>query len=273
MIEFLNNILTGAMRAIVFPVRSLDPWFAMVEFSTLSALLLLWIFRFGSNQALIRERKDRFVGRVLELALYKDDLAVTLGAFGRVLVENARYLAVLLKPLCIGLIPFVLLLAQAGAWFGARPFRPGETVVVKAVLAGNSAVGAVELKVPGNVEVEAGPVRVSARNEIYWRVRAVSAGESALDFSIGDVTVRKTLVVNEGLMPLNAVRSAGGLLSAIMYPAEPRLPAGSDFLSIAIAYPEMTFDIAGVQLNWALVYLVLTILIAWLLKGPLKVTI
>lgn len=274
MIEILNRILVGCAGALFFPLRSLDPWFAMAVMSLISALLLLAVFKYGSDQAKIRRARDRFVGRVIEMAVYRDDLTVTVGAFARVLGANALYILALLKPLCLGVVPFVLLLAQAGAWFCCRPLAAGESVVVKAALAPGTRVMERDFSLEGDgIEVEAGPVRAVAANCVYWRVRPVRVGAASLEVRAGPDSAVKTIRTADELAPLNPERRRGGIMRALLHPAEHPLPPDSAFTSISVAYPARIFDLWGLRMDWALVYIVLTIAIAWLLKGAFRVTI
>ena len=67
-----------------------------------SAVLLL-VFKLASNRRLVRRTRNQAVARILEFLLFRDDIVVNLGAFGRVMAANLAYLGSLLLPLLVSL--------------------------------------------------------------------------------------------------------------------------------------------------------------------------
>jgi hypothetical protein len=63
------------------------------------------------------------------------------------------------------------------------------------------------------------------------------------------------------------VRPASGFLNQLRYPSEAPLPSGSGLTAIAITYPERPFSVAGWNIGWSGVYLALTLIFAFALKG------
>jgi hypothetical protein len=245
----------------------------MILVSLLTAAALLLIFRVSANPSAIRRRKDRLIARVLELALFKDDIVVNLGAFGRVLSANALYLGTLLKPLCLSIVPMILLMIQADAWFSGRPFRPGETALVSAKLADGVPVADERIMPESSKDiVEQATVRIPERNEIVWRMKALAPGDR-VNVLTGGGTVRKTLVVGDGLAGLSRNRLSAGFWRTLLNPVEPPLPNGCPLASVTVQYPPRDFVVLGMRMHWLVAYLVLTLAFAWFLKRPLRVEI
>ena len=62
-----------------------------------------------------------------------------------------------------------------------------------------------------------------------------------------------------------------GFLNELLYPAEEPLPAGG-FESITVDYPEVDVGVLGYQTHWMIVFFVLSIVFAFILRGPMGVT-
>ncbi len=59
----------------------------------------------------------------------------------------------------------------------------------------------------------------------------------------------------------------------MLNPSEPPLPESAGFAAIALAYPERPFTVGGWNIGWSGVYLLLTLVFAFALKGFFGVTI
>jgi hypothetical protein len=62
-----------------------------------------------------------------------------------------------------------------------------------------------------------------------------------------------------------------GFLDELLYPAEPPLDPGP-VEQVAVTYPEANVDVFGFEIHWMIVYFVLSMAFAFLLRGPFKVT-
>jgi hypothetical protein len=105
-------------------------------------------------------------------------------------------------------------------------------------------------------------------------VEPISGGEYELKIVNGSETVTKSVRVRSESEPVvrRSPLRVRGFLDELLYPAEPPLPSGG-FESVAVTYPEANVDVFGVELHWMIVYFVLSIAFAFLLRGVFKVTI
>ena len=275
MIRAVDEVMNSIFSAVLNPLSGFDAWWGMLVISLASSLLLLLVFKFVSNRRAIRKTRNRAIARVLELLLFKDDVVVNLGALGRVLWANLLYMGSLLKPMLVSMIPFVLILIQVSVWFGSRPLRTGETALLKVKLTGNNGViqQDISLSTSAGVEVETRAVRIPSRNEVAWRLVARNDGQQWAGITVGGREERKGVAVGERLAAVSNVRVRTGSWRALMYPVEPPLAPDGPIEWIAISHPGAEFTLGGMRLHWLVVYFVLTLVIAWLLKGPLKVEI
>jgi len=271
----LNTILNRLFDALLGPFRAASPWPAMIVVSLVATVLILLIFKLTSNARTVQRKKNRALARLLEFVLFKDDIIVNLGAFGRGMVANLAYLGTLMLPLLASLIPMVLILVQAACWFSARPLQPGETTVITARLQDNLPVmnQTMALAASPGLVIDSDPVRAPSRNEVSWRLRVASAGAGWVDLIVNGTPIRKSVAAGRTIGRLAPVRPQAGFWAELTNPGEIPLPDGSPVTAITVQYPATGLPLSGHSHHWLLVFCVLTLVFGILLLKPLRVVI
>jgi len=272
--HLLNSLINALFDLLLSPVAGVSPWVGMTLLAIPATILLLLVFRLVSRPASIRRKRNRLMARVLELVIFKDDAAVSLGALGRILKANAAYLGMLLIPMAVACLPMAVFLVQAYHWFGLRGLEAGETAVATARFRPDTRImqHTVSLAVSPGLQAETPAVRVPSLREVSWRIRASGAGPGWIDVLVDGKPYRKDLPLGTRLLRASPRRTRG-LLGQVAYPAEPPLPHEAPLDRITIALPERTLRIGNIHFHWLLVFFVLTMAIGLLLKGPIRVEI
>jgi hypothetical protein len=208
------------------------------------------------------------------MRLYNDDLRGLVRAQGEVLWHNLRYVGLSLVPLLITAIPLTLVIAQLQAWYGYTGLAPGVGTAITARVEGT--LTALPQLEAAAFEVR-GPARYfPTRQEVVWQVvprhagastaRIVTSGGTAVEKSVyvaaGDVTARRS-----------PSRDRAAFLQQVLYPSEAPIAEGAGLTTIRVPYPERALHVAGFELHWLIVYLLLTIVFVLGLRGPLGVVI
>ena len=272
----VNLVFGGVVGALLWPFRGLSPWVGMAAVSLATAVLMLEVYKLTSNQAAIRRAKDLIKAHLLEMRLYKDNMRVTLGAQGAIVKANLAYMAANLKPLAVMIVPLVLILAQLSVWFDRAPLRPGEETLVKARLVetADPVSAGLELVTPPGLEITAPPVRIPDLHEVVWRVKAVAPGGGTIALRSGSAVVEKSVAVGgRPLSRVSALASRGSFVKRVLYPGEPPLRSGTVVRSVEILYPARSLAAFGLNVNWLVAYLVLSIVFGFAFKGLFKVEI
>jgi hypothetical protein len=270
----VNAVITRSFDLFFAPFAYADPWLGLTGVSLLSALVLLTIFRYTSNQRAIRATKDRIIAHLLEVVLYRDELRVVLRAQVRLFRDSLRYLCHALVPLACMAIPAGVLLLQIDLRYGHRPLRLGEPVVAAVTFAGEGgSLDPVTLSAPRGVEVQTPALRILALREVDWRVAATAPGTYDLRVQGAGPEVTKRVVVGTGLAPISVERVRGGLREQFLHPGEAPLPSAGFIESVRICYPRFFLQLSRWRLHWIWPWLVLSMAFGYLLKGPLKVQV
>ena len=172
----LHTALVAIIGAVFRPVDGLGPWGQLAAASLLTSVLVLAVYRWGSDQAALRRAKAGLWAALYEVALFRHDLRLLFRAEGRLLKSNLVYLGHSLRPVAILAVPVSLLLAGLNARLSFEPVAVGECVVLSVDLGGRTSADELE-----SIQVIAGPglaletpgVRVPIDGRVSWRVRAV----------------------------------------------------------------------------------------------------
>jgi hypothetical protein len=273
-VTLINSLLTGLFDLLFLPLRGLAPVWALIVFSLLAGVLMLWLFGKVSDQQAIRTIRDRIRGQLIAIRLFGDDLGLLFRLQGRLLRDNAVFLRHAFVPILIMLVPVLLILIQLDLRFAHRPLAPGEPAVVKVRLAqGQSTAQRVTLEAPAGVAVETDAVRAPARREVAWRIRAERDGDYALVVRVGDRSVEKDLRVGAGWGAVSTLRSGGSLLQKLLFPGEAPIAPSDGVESISVTYRPLDLRLLGFGVNWVAVFFVLSIVSGFAFRRVLGVEI
>ncbi len=130
------------------------------------------------------------------------------------------------------------------------------------------------MQAPEGVAVEAGPIWIPAKGELSWRISALDQGDYELAFEVNGDTVTKSLRVSDDVVRRSPIRPAKGFLSQLQFPAEDPLPEGP-IRAITVTYPEGNAGFEGWESEWTwmILFFILSVVCAFALRKPLKVTI
>jgi hypothetical protein len=282
------------------------PQVGLFLFAVVTSVMALLVWKYASNQKAISRAKDRIKANFLGMALFMDSLSVLLASIAKTFGWIFVYLGRQLIPLAIMMIPILPLLAQVDHLYSFSPVVADPTgrdraAVVQVVATVDPKINLThtpaELTASGGVELLTKAVRMpypqtpwsaweekpvlgwfarlerkfasEPAPEIHWQVRGVAPGRFALTVRVGDATATKEVLVATAkgkgrLRQIARKRHGGGLSDGLEYPGEPALTG--PIKSIEIVYPRKKG-----WWHWAVIYFVETIVVAFALKGPMKV--
>jgi hypothetical protein len=276
MMGIINGALNGLFNVLFLPFQSLGSWTGMIVISLLTSFLMLYVFRFTSNQAGILREKNLIKAHLLELRLFKDNMAVQFRSQGKILLANLRYVGHNARPMLVMIVPIMLVLVQLNLRYGSESLKPGEPALLKVKLAkGYLAIEtAAALESSDEVEIETPPLRIEDEGEIDWRIRGRRNGIGRLTLAIGTERFEKAVVVGaKAPARISPIRVGRGIIDRILNPGEPPLPKGSPVESVEVRYAAARMDFFGARIHWLVVYFVLSIVFGFAFKGVFKVEI
>jgi uncharacterized membrane protein (DUF106 family) len=264
--DFFNAFLNSSYRLFFGAFSWAPPLLSLAVMAVLVGVAMLWGFRKTSDQAAMKRVKRKIYASLLELRVFADEPAVSWRAQQSLFIANLRYMGLALKPALVMSIPIALLLLRMEAFYGRAPLPVGREAVVtlgmRAPLDAQAPVPA--LIAPIGVSVESQPVRLPDERQVSWRIRPTREASGQLQFMVDGKPVYKTLETGktQRFVPGRSVTSG---LTSLWNPDEPGLK--SEHVEwIEIRYPSASIGLFGLQLNWLVWFLLISMLTALILK-------
>jgi hypothetical protein len=249
----------------------------VIVLSLVVGLLMVVLFGYTSDQKAIGIAKDQLKAHLLAVRLYRDQIPVVMGSYGKILRGTGRYLKLAFRPLLYVIIPITLLIVEIDHYLGAAPIPLNApfllTVHATAGDALNDAVNDVTLDLPPEITATAPPVHVPAEDEIVWRLAGSKEGKYEVKVAAGGQSSVKAVCVGSDLPRISSVRLRGHFWERMLSSAEPALPGDSPIESISVNYPDRNIEIAGYGMNWIWVFFILSMVAGFIFKELLGIKI
>src|SRR5208283_1387527 len=115
-----------------------SPLAIVVVLSLVVGLVMVVVFGYTSDQKAIGVAKDQLKAHLLAVRLYRDQIPVVMGSYGKILRGTGRYLKLAFMPLLYVIIPITLLIVQIDRYLGATPIPPNAPFLLTVHLAGQA---------------------------------------------------------------------------------------------------------------------------------------
>lgn len=285
--EAINAVLRPVVSALLYPFGGLHPLVGLTVVSLVVAIAMLLVFKATSNQAGLADVKRQIHASLFEIRLFNADLGAILRAQGDLMKHNLRYLGYSVVPMLWMIVPFVLLIAHLQFHYGYEPVRPGAPVLIEADLAEGWQDGVEAEDVSGftkpvaslsasdGVRIETPPLWAPELSELSWRVVAEQPGEHEIAVEVAGERYTKILHAGDRLDTrrlLSPVRTGRDFLMQLLYPAEPPLNDGP-VQEIRVSYQDADVWFFGWETHWIIIFFILSIAFAFLLRNRFGVTI
>jgi hypothetical protein len=255
-----------------------SPLAIVIFVSLVVGLLMVVLFGYTSDQKAIGIAKDQLKAHLLAVRLYRDQIPVVMGSYGKILRGTGRYLKLAFKPLLYVIIPITLLMVQIDRYLGQTPIAPNAAFLLTAHLSGQPDASSdpandVTLDLPPEITMTAPPVHVPAENKIIWRLSGSKDGKYVVKIAAVGGTAEKAVCIGGDLPRISTVRLRGQFWERMFSSAEPALPENTPIESISINYPDRDIDVAGYGMNWIWLFFILSMIAGFIFKEVLGIKI
>ena len=271
---WLNSALGEVVDALLYPFRGLPDAVGLAWIALLTSVAILLVFRRTSDQEALRRVKAQIMAGVMEIRLFRDDLRLILRAQWDILRYSLRYMRLSLVPMLWVLVPVVLLMIQLQFHFGYEPLQPGGSTLLKVKLE-DHADPSMRMTLSTSEGISAGTplLRIPAQREGDWRIEAREEGFHTLQLDLGNEVITKSIAVGNANGRISPRRPSSSWIDQLLYPVEPPVPTGVPVTAIEIVYGDASVSVLGRDTHWMVVFFILTIVFAFALQKPLRVTI
>jgi uncharacterized membrane protein (DUF106 family) len=263
----------GAVIAFQFFLLT-SPLALVIAVSVIVGLAMVVLFGYTSDQKAIGIAKDQLKAHLLAVRLYRDQIPVVMGSYGKILRGTGRYLKLAFKPLLYVIIPITFLIVEMDRYLGQTPIPTNTPFLLTLHMTSPGASNDTVLDLPPEISMTALPLNIPAENEIV--VRLVGSRKGKYEIKIPAApgqSVTKAVCVGDGMPRISTVRLRGHFWSRMFSSAEPALPENTPFDSISINYPDRNIDIAGYGMNWIWLFFILSMVAGFIFKELLGIKI
>jgi hypothetical protein len=244
---------------------------SLTAIAVAAAVAMLWAFKHCSDQVRIQVAKRKIRGNLLAFRLFADEPAMLFKSQGQLLVWNLRYLALMLRPTAVTIIPLALLLFHLDAVYGRRPLHAGESAIFTAQVSGGPAQSMASFSLEGQgIAVETPPLRFPEERQVCWRVRALKGESGNVRLRMPGASVMKSVQAGAPAGYLSE-RRASSMLEWLCFPGEARLPV-SALSSIEVEYPSAEINVCGFGVHWLVWFCVVSLVAMLVFRRRLRVT-
>lgn len=263
-----------AAAAAVFSLSWLtSPLSIVIIVSLVIGLVMVVLFGYTSDQKAIGIAKDQLKAHLLAVRLYRDQIPVVMGSYGKILRGTVRYLKLAFKPLLYVIVPITLLMVQMDRYLGQTPIPVNAPFLLTVHFSSSDALNDATLALPSEIVMTAPPVHIAADYQIVWRLAGTRDGSYEMNINAGGQSVEKVVCVGGGLPRISTVRLRGQFWNRVFSSAEPSLPENVSIESISINYPDRNIEIAGYGMNWIWLFFILSMVAGFIFKELLGIQI
>jgi len=251
----------------------MSPLAVVIVVSLVVGFLMVVLFGYTSDQKAIGIAKDQLKAHLLAVRLYRDQIPVVMGSYGKILRGTGRYLKLAFKPLLYVIIPITLLMVEVDRYLGATPIPQNAPFLLTVHTTGGDALNDAMLGLPPEVTITAPPVHVPSANEIVWRLAGSKEGKYEVKIIVAGQSAAKAICVGGDLQRISTIRLRGQFWERMFSSAEPALPENSAIESISVNYPDRNIEIVGYGMNWIWLFFILSMVAGFIFKELLGIKI
>lgn len=271
-INGLNRFFTGFFDLILAPFGALSPIWGLVFISFISGILLIYIYGLVSNQRAIRAVKRKIHANLLEVILYRHDLALCLKAQGRMLLGGAHYFLLAVPPLIILIIPCLFILSQLNLRYETRPLKLKEPLIVKAAVTDDAGLMNVTIGEMRGLDITE-PVRIQEKNEVAWRIRPSEMSDYKISVKTDRGTLESPVFVGAYRGPIFANNFSAWYMN-LLYPSRQTEDLKRlGFSAFLMDYPKEEHALFGIRLHWILIFFIVSLVSGLLASRVLNIEI
>jgi hypothetical protein len=221
---------------------------SLAAVSAIWGLLTWFVFRRFTDHAALRAVRKRMYAHLMEIRLYSEEPALVWNAQKDLIVDNARFLALIAKPVLMLTLPFAVLYAPLDSVYSRSPLAIGHSAIVTLQMPRDLREDDTQfvIQAPPGIEIETPPVRVFAERQIVWRVRPRLGVRGTLRFFPPGRGADSAVVIRS--------IAAGERTLALL----PRRENSPGVLWVDVDYPQSPVDIAGASLSWLVWFLTIS---------------
>ena len=252
----------------------LHPFWAILIMALLITFLITIIYKYATDQNLMKQLKGELKEFQKELKTLKDHPDKAMKVQKQMMETNSKYMMQSLKATLYTFLPIIIIFGWMSANLAFFPIAPGEGFDVT-LMFDKTASGAVELSVPAQIELIDEAQKEIVDRSVTWQLKADEEGMYMLEFSHSNKKYTKKVMVNSGREYASPIVMRQGMLDFLYSRNEETLQSTDAVTQIKVGQraikPLGPVSLFGWKPGWLGTYIILSIVFSIVLRKLLKV--
>lgn len=248
------EFLSGFVDFFLDPILNLPPLLAILVISFLISLMITLIYKFTTDQKLMKDLKDEIKEFQTQLKTLKEDPEKMMEVQKRAMEVNMKYMMHSFRPTLFTFIPIILIFGWLQANFAFAPIAIGDEFDVQATF--DDVAGSVALEVKEGLKLLDTPTMPIKKDLATWSLEATKAGEHSIALNYKNITITKDIIVTSNQQYVNPIKKVDidGLKE------------------ISVAHEKLiVLDLFGWEIGWLGTYIIFSIFFSMTLRKILKI--
>lgn len=182
------------LDSIFSPLLNLPTIWAVILLSFLISLIITVVYKYTTNQNLMKELKDEMKEFQREIKELRKEPEKAMAIQKKSMQTNMKYMMHSMKSTLYSIIPIILIFSWMNANFAYEPILPEQDFTTTVVFEEN-VDGVIELSIPEGIRIN-GDVRKEADSEVKWVLNG-DEGEYLLEYIFDGKKYNKEILITD----------------------------------------------------------------------------
>ena len=237
------------------PLLNLPPLLSVTILSLLISLIIIIIYKYTTNQKLMKQLKDDLKSHQDEMKKNKDNPDKMLSIQKQAMDSNMKYMMQSMKSTLFTFIPIIIIFGWIGAHYAYMPIAPEEQFNIVLAFEKNT-MGNITITVPSGIDLISDKTQ-KVNDTVIYALKGVEGnyvGNNTIWFEYGGRKFHKDVIITSGHL----------------YAPKDELIKSSNLKGISIGYKKLIV-LPVINWGWLGTYIVLSLVFSMVLRKLFKV--
>ena len=251
------SFLDPVLNIIFGPLLKLPPFWAILIISFLISLIIVLIYKFATNQNLMKQLKDEIKTLQKQAKELKEEPEKAMAVQKKAMQTNMKYMMQSMKATLITFIPIIIIFGWLQAHFAFIPIMPDQEFSM-AVDFKDGAHGNISISVPEGIELLGKSSKVVENGQVVFKMKGKSGvyDSPPVEFDFNNIKYSKEVIITSGkdyIEPVKPIKSES--IKAITTSNE----------------KQTVINLFGWKIGWLGGYIIFALVFSMLLRKLMKV--
>ncbi len=186
--------MANFLDPVFYPILKLPPFFAVLVVSIIITLIVTIIYKYTTNQKLMKELKDKLKDHQKEMKQHQKDPKKMMEVNRKMMEVNLKYMTHSFRSMIFTILPVLLIFTWFNTHLAYHPIHPGEEFTTSIQFSDVTA-DKVEIGVPTGIEILDGATKDVKDKKASWTLKG-SAGEYLIEYKTSSNTYKKDIIIS-----------------------------------------------------------------------------